>query len=42
MAQEGKEMRVGVCGRFAYNSVKLDLLVNSNGYDVDSNTFFSK
>jgi hypothetical protein len=40
MAQQGKQMRVGACEGFAYHSVKLVLLANGNGYEVDSNTFF--
>ncbi len=34
-------MRVGAREGFAYDSpVKLVLLANGNGYEVDSNTFF--
>ncbi len=33
-------MRVGALNGFAYLLVKLVLLANSNGYEVDSNTFF--
>jgi hypothetical protein len=40
MAQQGKQMRVGAREGFAYRSVKLVLLANSNRYEVDSNTFF--
>jgi hypothetical protein len=40
MAQEGKQMRVGACKGFAYNSVELVLLANGSWYEVDSNTFF--
>jgi hypothetical protein len=32
-------MRVGGCGGFAYDSVKLVLLANSGSYEVDSNAF---
>jgi hypothetical protein len=38
MAQQGKQMRVGACEGFAYHSVKLVLLANSNRCEVDSNT----
>ncbi len=38
---QGKQMRVGAREFFfAYNSVKLVLMANGIGYDVDSNTFF--
>jgi hypothetical protein len=40
MAQQGKQMRVGAREGFAYHSVKLVLLANSNNYDVDSSAFF--
>jgi hypothetical protein len=33
-------MRVGASEGFAYHSVKLVLLANSNRFEVDSNTFF--
>jgi hypothetical protein len=39
MTQQGKQMRIGACEGFAYNSVKLVLLANGNRYDVDSNVF---
>jgi hypothetical protein len=40
MAQHGKQMRVGASEGFPYHSVKLVLLANGNGYEVDSDTFF--
>ncbi len=40
MAQQGKQMKVGAREGFAYISVKLVLLANSNRYEVDSKTFF--
>ncbi len=40
MAQQGKQMKVGACKGFAYNSVTLDLPANCNIYEVDYNTFF--
>jgi hypothetical protein len=40
MAQQGKQMRVGVREGFAYHSVKLVLLANGNRYEFDSNRFF--
>jgi hypothetical protein len=39
MAQQGKQMRFGICNGFGYHSVKLVLLANSNRFEVDSNTF---
>jgi hypothetical protein len=42
MAQQGKEMGVGACDGFAYNSVKLVLLAKGNWYEVDSNAFSFK
>jgi hypothetical protein len=39
MTQQGKQMRVGACEGFAYHSVKLASLANSDRYEVDSNTF---
>ncbi len=41
MTQQGKQMRVGACEGFAYHSVKLASLANSDRYEVDSNTFFT-
>jgi hypothetical protein len=38
VAQHGKQMRVGACKGFWYNSVKLGLLANGSRYEVDSNT----
>jgi hypothetical protein len=40
MAQQGKQMRV--CDRkdFAYDMIKLVLLVNGDRYEVDSSAFF--
>jgi hypothetical protein len=35
MAQQGKQMRVGACNGFEYQSVKL--VIPANRYDVDSN-----
>jgi MFS superfamily sulfate permease-like transporter len=40
MAQQCKQMRVGAWKGFAYHSVKVVILANSNRYDVDSNKFF--
>jgi hypothetical protein len=40
MTQQGKQVRVGACEGFAYHSVRLVLLDNRDGYQVDSNTFF--
>ncbi len=40
MAQQGKQTRVGAREDFAWNSVKLVLLANSNRYEVHSETFF--
>jgi hypothetical protein len=40
MAQQGKQMRVGARKGFAYHSVKLVLLANGNGYEVDSSMVF--
>jgi hypothetical protein len=37
MAQQGKLMRVGAREGFAYHSVELLLLANSNRYEVESN-----
>jgi hypothetical protein len=39
MAQQGKQIRVGAREGFAYNSVKLVLMVYGNQYEVDFNTF---
>jgi hypothetical protein len=39
MAQQGKQMRVGACKSFAYNSVKMVVLANGRRYELDSNTF---
>jgi hypothetical protein len=41
MAQESKQMRVGAREGFAYHSVQLVLLANGNGYEFNSNTFFT-
>jgi hypothetical protein len=41
MAQQGKQMRVGVCKGFAYDLVKLVLLAKGNRDEVDHNTFSS-
>jgi hypothetical protein len=38
MAQQGKQMRVGVREGFAHHSVKLVLMVNGNRYEVNSKT----
>jgi hypothetical protein len=40
MAQQGKQLRVGAHKGFAYHSVRLVLLANGNGYEVDSDTCF--
>jgi hypothetical protein len=40
MAQQGKQIRVGARKGFAYHSMKLVLLANSNRYDVHSNMLF--
>ncbi len=40
MAQQGKQIRVGAREGFAYHSVELVLLANSNRYEVDFNTSF--
>jgi hypothetical protein len=40
MAHQGKQMRVGARGGFAYQSVRLVLLANGDRYEVDPNTFF--
>jgi hypothetical protein len=42
MAQQGNHMRFGACEGFAYRSVKLVILANSNRYEVDSNMLFSE
>jgi hypothetical protein len=42
MAQQGKQMRVGACEGFAYHSVNVVSLANSNMYEVDSNTLLFK
>jgi hypothetical protein len=39
MAQQGEQMRAGARKGFAYDSVRLVLLADSNRYGVDSNTF---
>jgi hypothetical protein len=39
MAQQGKQMRVGAREGFAYHSVKLVLLANGRGYEVDPNYY---
>jgi hypothetical protein len=39
MAQQRKQVRVGACEGFSYNSLKLVLLANGNRCGVDSNTF---
>jgi hypothetical protein len=40
MAQQGKQMKVGARKGFAYHSVKLVSLANSNSYEADSKVFF--
>jgi hypothetical protein len=40
MAQQGKQMRVGVRKGFSYHSAKLALLARGNRFGVDSNTAF--
>jgi hypothetical protein len=40
MAQQGKRMRFRACNGFAYHSINLVLLANSNRYEVGSTKFF--
>ncbi len=40
MTQQSRQMRIGACKAFAYDSVELVLLVNGNRYGVDYKTLF--